>query len=317
MKNSLYISFYLLTFLIVLYSCERREVLPVDFGVTVENDTYEVGDTVRFHLTGVADYINFYSGERDNDYAYAYTNRINKVADISLSFTSEYYNGSQTSDLLRLYYSKDFSDTYSVEGIDEANWVDITDRCVFPEGISNGNNPLGFAETKANILDLFEEDDVQLHFAISYHARGPHTTYGQRTNARVSNFNINYTNDEGEHTLIDHMGADWSFVRYSNYDGSTNQFLIEPSRFSFAIAASPPVDRIAYAITKGISVDRQVNEGPDRPVLVKSYLDEQLSDFSYVFKEPGTYEVVFVVSNVYSATISENIYKINVKIVEE
>lgn len=315
MKKYLYIlSFFGFS---MLASCEKREVEPIVFGVTVESEVAYVGEEITFHFTGSPDYINFYSGERGNDFNYAYANRINEVADINLSFTTEYYNGVQTDDLLRLFYSKDFNGTYSVEGIDNATWTDITDRCTFPSGISNGSNPLGFANSQFDIIDLFEGAEPTVYFAFRYQARGPHTVYGQRTNARISVFDINYTNDDGHHVFVDHAGADWAFVRYADYEGSSNQFLLEPSRFSFAIGASPAVDRIAYAITKAISLDKQVNEGRDRPILVKNSLDELPPTFSHVFTKAGEYEVVFEVSNVYGTDIIKTTHKVNVKILEE
>ena len=63
--------------------------------------------------------------------------------------------------------------------------------------------------------------------------------------------------------------------------------------WEFWCESKPKGDRDSYAVTNRL--ERKVsNFGPDKPESVKSADGQMPQNFSYVFAEPGTYEVVLV-----------------------
>jgi|GEM_PF-1032825 len=302
----------------MLFACRKSGVRSVQFDARLERGTYKVGDTVLFKFTGSVDFISLYSGERGHHYAYAQKNRITTISGVNVSFRTEFYNGAQTSDLMRVLYSKDFTGSATASGIDSASWVDITDRCLLPTAISNGSNPsAGFANSDFNILDIVGDGSAPVYLAFKYHIRGPYQTYGQRTNVRVTNFGVNYTNDAGTGVILNHAGAEWKMTGHTNYETeAANALSSANSMLSFSCAASPAKDKIAYAITKAIAIDKDVDEGLDRPYPVKGFIDRMPESYAHVFSAPGEYEVVFVAANAYADQKEEQVYKLNVTIVD-
>jgi uncharacterized lipoprotein YehR (DUF1307 family) len=301
-----------------LNACDDVEDVSVpNLAIESEGKTYKAGEEIKFSLHGQADYIKFYSGEKGNDYAYAYVDRINNTRNVSMSFTTEYQNGGQPADLVRLVYSTNFTGDYTIEGIDNATWVDITYRCTMPTAISNNNNPLGVANSAFDIYDLFPDGETVVYFAYRYHIKGPSSTYGQRTNGLITNFQIEYEDDDQSNVLMTQSTASWKLIGHTNYENeAANALSTNSTRIVFSCAANPQVDKIAYGITAGLSVPKQINQGPDLAVSVKDYQQPQVSSFSYVFEQAGEYEVVFVASNVYESDVKEQVYKMKITITE-
>ena len=59
-------------FAVLTTGCRKNldDVDDVHFDVSLEAETFKVGEPVRFHFSGNPDFIIFYSGEKGNDYAY-------------------------------------------------------------------------------------------------------------------------------------------------------------------------------------------------------------------------------------------------------
>ena len=64
------------------------------------------------------------------------------------------------------------------------------------------------------------------------------------------------------------------------------------------LADNMPFTAGVWAVAPPIIVEDEIDLGPDRPIAVKSRIDPVLSEYSYVYEEPGTYKVAFVASNV-------------------
>jgi len=320
MKLSLLIKLVFASAAVLFFNaCDDVEhVVVPDLNITTESNTYKVGDLVEFDISGHADYIKFFSGEKGNDYAFSSVDRIVNTLNVDMSFTTEYQNGGQTNDLVRLVYSTNFDGDYSASGIDKATWIDITDRCTMPTAISNNNNPLGIASSSFNVYDLFPNEETVVHFAFRYHIKGPSSTHGQRTNAIISAFRMGYDDDENNnHVLLEQATTPWKLFGYLNYENeASNTLSTNATRIVFSCAANPPVDKIAYAVTSGISVPKLANQGPDWAVTVKDYQQSQVTSFIHAFQTAGEYEVVFVGSNVYGSEVKDQIYKLRLTITD-
>jgi hypothetical protein len=302
-----------------LNACNDDENIPEPgLNITTSSSTFKVGEDVKFDIEGNADYIKFFSGEKGNDYGYNSTDRVVKTIDVNMAFRTEYQNGGQFSDLLRLVYSTNFDGDYSAAGINKATWVDITSRCVMPTAISNNNNPLGIANSNLNIYDLFPNEETVVYFAFKYHIKGPSGVYGQRTNAIITGFKISYKDDEDKiNSLMEQATAAWKLVRHTNYENeASNAITNDPTRILFSCGASPQVDKIAYAITPAINVPKLINQGPDWGISIKDFQASKISSYSHKFLTAGEYEVVFVASNAYGKNIKAKEYRIKLNITD-
>jgi acetoin utilization deacetylase AcuC-like enzyme len=65
MKKMIYV---LLLALLGTAACNKKEVAPLHFQVTVSGYSFRAGDTVQFVFTGNPDLITFYSGEDGHRY---------------------------------------------------------------------------------------------------------------------------------------------------------------------------------------------------------------------------------------------------------
>ena len=76
-------------FAVLTTGCRKNldDVDDVHFDVSLEAETFKVGEPVRFHFSGNPDFIIFYSGEKGNDYAYKDTDRITD-SEMTFSFST-------------------------------------------------------------------------------------------------------------------------------------------------------------------------------------------------------------------------------------
>src|SRR5690606_12355203 len=132
----------------ILFSCEKTEIPEVDFDVTTERTSWQAGEEVTFTFSGNAGFIQFYSGEFGNDYAFR-SGRILETKSASMSFQSRVEFGAQK-DQFSVHLSSDFSGNYTIEDIHAATWIDVSDRLAL--GTTAVFSPSGTLEL-ADIVD--------------------------------------------------------------------------------------------------------------------------------------------------------------------
>ena len=80
--------------LIAFASCNKElSIKPLDFSVTADKASYNVGDTVHFKFAGNADFISVYSGEEGHDYQYRERTTIDGKPQLQFNsyFCNKYY----------------------------------------------------------------------------------------------------------------------------------------------------------------------------------------------------------------------------------
>ena len=77
-------------------------------------------------MTGIADRVDFWSGEEGHDYAYAEKDRMQEP-DMTMNFMMLLNSGTQRRPA-KVMYSTDFDGTMTQEGILAATWTDVSDR---------------------------------------------------------------------------------------------------------------------------------------------------------------------------------------------
>ncbi len=170
--------------LVALFSaCSKSKIESPDFNVTTQTLNYKVGDTVKFELSGYADYIYFFSGEPGKEFAKKnlYENDKNGVA--KLKFTSTVSGGSTTANNLSVLVSNDFNGLYDTVNVKKATWQDITSVAALAGA--------------ANIdLTPYTAEGKPIYLAYKYLEDSPDTK-NQRT-WTISALSVNTTHADGE-----------------------------------------------------------------------------------------------------------------------
>ncbi len=274
--------YYFITFIIIGFSsCIKEEVEQPTFDVSTTSTTYKVGDTVRFNFKGNADIISFWSGEDGTNYDNKERTLLTG-GKVEMSFTSRVEFGRQERNL-QVFLSNNFSGIYNAAEIEKATWIDITDRfeyatstTVFPSGIKD-------------ISDLLLPGKP-FYIGFKYVGQAVVGTNTQRTwtvNA------LSVTNTFSTNKIIQLMSQATASYLFVDIVNPTNAWGFNGSALIFR-PASATTESLDWAITAPIIADRT---NPDVGVGIKSFADNRLSSYEYVYRTPGTYKVVFVVSN--------------------
>lgn len=273
------------------------------FDISASSLSIAAGQTVDFSISGAASEIEFWSGEKFHDYAYASTDRID-YEKIYMTFLQALLAGGQ-GDCLKVKLSTDFNGTKTETAILSSTWTDITDAFNLDTEIMGTGNP----NSATNYYKFKKAADV----AVSDYAAGKPF--------RVVLF---------WHALPDKGGRTVSWVtglKVWNADGvlmnqdeskGTNPFIIEGAsygtdsnhcgwfdipaglgtsnclRFFSTFTLTGTAERHAYAVIDNSFQSKQTNLGPDKPAAVQKPGEDTPSAYSYTFEQPGTYNVVFV-----------------------
>lgn len=129
-------------------------VLANAFEADIPILTTKVGEPLTVQMQGVADRVDFWSGEYGHDYAYSSVDRVIKAV-VKMQFEMCLVNGAQR-EPLSVKFSSDFNGTMTEEAILAATWTDISDEFAIPTrlGSSDTKNPRDYTWSKTSIPDL-------------------------------------------------------------------------------------------------------------------------------------------------------------------
>jgi len=300
-----YSSLFIIMMAILIASCDKSlHTVEPDFQVTgyaVTDGVDSLGNPVKnvtFSFAGDAKIVSLYTGEVGHDYSYK-EGRTLSFNDLLMFFTTTWQYGNQV-DQLSVQASTDFNGKYTLEDIEAATWIDITNRFTLASNRgSTTPTPSDEYEAGVDITDL-KQEGKPLYIGFKYvhnPANGTHSTW------RIRSLLITGETELGNTTLADQTTAGWSLVN-GGPEGALNAGLIEGGSVINLRGTAANTTTIAnsWAITKAFNVSKN-NLGPDRPVSVKAYTDPELSSYTYQYAQPGNYTVVFVAQN---STIQEN-----------
>ena len=269
-------------------ACTKKDVGPVSFNVTTDSVTYHLGDTVKFELSGNPDYIVFYSGE--NGHRYQYRNRTSAPGGTPILNFSSYEQYGTHTNTLHLLVSNNFDGNYDASAVDSATWIDITNRATLSTG--QNNTPSG----NISLSDFVSQDTpvyVAFKFADQYDG-----VVAQRTWTITGLSLVNYLPDSTSSTLLNLNSSIWLGVPLINT--SANWVVSTASLKITGGNASAPSNE-AFAISQPVNL---TTVSPDMGVPIKTYSDNPLSIYRYIFTKRGTYTVTFDArnANIYSGT---------------
>ena len=315
MKKTIKYLLLLATLGVLTTGC-RKNLDDVDFDVSLDTETFKVGEPVRFHFTGNPDFIIFYSGEKGNDYAYKDTDRITD-SEMTFSFSTTTTAGTPgipNPSHIPVCYSTDFSGEYTEEAVRAATWIDITDRFTMPTdtGIT------ALLSGDVNVTEYFSDPETPLYFSFHWIVQ----PYDAAIKNGRTQWNIQATKfsgiaGESVSTLYDFADINWKLVSAASFEGATSLPDINASRILFRSEFRPAVSRECWAVSGPIYRMDQINDGPDFGVGIKAMAEASLNSYAYTYTEPGDYEIVFVAANANVYGRKEIIRKVSVRIIED
>lgn len=276
--------------IIFITSCENKIALTPnldDFMVSVESATVKVGDSVRFHFKGNPDLISFYSGEPLHQYEFK-DGRIIKTTGTTLAFKSAVLQLGQDNQLSVLVSTDYNNQGNGYTDIVAAQWAEITDRFIF------GTSGVYKESEEKDISDVIKENQpfyIGFRYTNKISEGNPRRWFIQGLSLRaktesVGDIELSVPNNFGGYELVEQF-AD-SLKSASSLSVTT--IILEgnpdlPNDIAETWAISPPF------------ITGEFDYGPDRPIGIKGF-DSDINTYSYIYTEPGVYNVVFVAKNI-------------------
>lgn len=331
-----YIIPVLLTALLVA-GCNKKfnMVTDPDISASVESSTVFVGEGVNFHFDGSADFITFYSGEEGNDYEFRDIDRTYDGVGY-LSFSCGFQNGSQymrqseaesMDKMLSFWWSDDFDGNYTLESIEKATWHDLSNFFTWPSSrvVSDNARDLKTNEPCGEMpLDALigKTTDKPVYFAFRYKC-DPLNAEGTngRSRAVVSAFRIRNICEEVNirEDLVSQTTANLWHLVTKGYENVvlTSQPEVNVSYIYFNCDAASDVEKICWAVTSPVTLDYTVNVGCDYGLGIKSFTNDNFTDYTYSYAEPGDYKVHLIYRNVGAAGDQrEKQQEIDIKVID-
>ncbi|WP_291864875.1 DUF5017 domain-containing protein [Maribacter sp.] len=289
MKKQLYIYSTLLIVAFIFHSCEDLEVVEEpDFEVAF-NTTVKVGEPVNFKINNAPDFLYFYSG--DFQHQYKFKDRTKAKGKVTMSFlnSQKWGKGSNATETLSVWYSKDYDGSGTAEAVGSASWTEITDRFNISTLYDFTFQSSGVVE----ITDLADEDLIYFgfkYFSDNVTDRGAEWYFDDFTikadvEGAPAPLTVANDNDPGFQT-VDVQGihtgwnrAKWYFdtgKKHWRMRGNSNKIVNED-----------------WLITNAINLTKV---SPDKGIALKTY-SEKLESFTYTYTEAGTYTVTFLGKN--------------------
>ncbi len=279
--------------MLLFTSCERNEVSSPDFEVTTISDTVKVGEPIVFNFKGNPNNITFYSGEVGKKFEFR--NRVyapdNKL---SLRFTSLVQSGVINN--LSLLVSNDFSGIADTNAVKNAHWTNISSRAVFSTGSDN---------TPSGTIDFSEFSDSDLPVCMAFRYTTDVIQAQNRWVIRTANIESNNQTD-GISSLATMATAGWLSVSFKN---PTAFWTITSAQLLMAGGNTALDDD--WVISKNFEV-KKVN--PDVGTPIKD-ITTKLSTYSYKYSTPATYQIAFVVSNITSKGLKEQVKLLKITVI--
>ncbi|WP_304062388.1 DUF5017 domain-containing protein [Pedobacter glucosidilyticus] len=286
---------YIIPLLIMLFSaCNKKEVTELSFSVKTEKNSYKVGDTVRFLISGNPEQLIFYSGLEGSRYIYK-DRTVAESDNITVEFATNRRYGSdvQQPRSFRVFASQKFNGQYTEANINEsADWTDITTAFTLSGLQSNDNTYV--SSGVVNLLSLSSlgltlDKSKPVYFAFKYNG----VTGSTQPRWWVNKFDIKMTTTDGQLLTVADIGtAGWTSVRFGT---SSVSWLFGTDRIlKFAGGAANISSNQVWAVSNALNVTKVK---PDRGLALKN-MSTRLDEYTFIYNRAGTYTVTFVGSNV-------------------
>lgn len=307
------------------YELSLDDFEPVDeFEAELPALTCKVGEPLTVTMTGVADRIDFWSGEEGHDFAYAEKDRMQE-ATMSMNFYMLLNSGTQRTPL-KVKYSTDFDGTMTEEAILAASWTDVSslfDLTTYIYGTDTsttvGASTQPYNVGTADCSDWFTGAGNSCYIAFFYHVDAYDASYvDPATQVAGNGRTYVYLHDTWVRAQYKSEDTFTEIYRQKYVDGEsdpsypivvfgptfddsdgTNPLRIfsygsYPYVLRLGAAFRPTEERNSYLVLPRLERPAAKNVGKDQPFVVKGEEDPQPQSYEYLFTQPGVYEVAVV-----------------------
>lgn len=309
---------------LVVVSCQVDTVTESTVVTRLEKNVYEVGENVRFHFSGEADFVTIFTGVDNYNGGtmggtikgsrYIYRNRGRENGSPVLSFNCK-KDGDNLEEYaeIKLLLSTDFDGDITMEGIKRATWLDISEKAKWPvEGTKKGVN------VNSGAIDLSEWNGRDIYLAFCYTAKKGQKQEGYT----ISSFNLNNTveTDALLYTI-------WTNASFAKCGTTTNKLQEDQTGAIFpayqwtlgtslTCAGMPDgkEDFESWVITSPVDPSQVI---PDYGTLIKSYSEVVPGFYDYTYYKPGKFTVTVVSRNATAFGTEESVQNIEIEIVEK
>lgn len=316
--------------LVAFCGCRHDIVREMDFNVLLsEDNTYVVGEPVKFDIKGNVDNILFYSGEPGCRYTdrNLYEVQMDSTAKIKLSAEYQVRYGSQSA--LEVWVSGDY------DGLGECTYEDsVAFAAIAADPAAKGWKKLPYDEGKSgswtaqeyDISEYLKSEGWDGKFCLAFHwcpTDGSEVT-NQRGYWLNGNVDIEIAGRQASRTYKELGFKSISMNEDTpgdalKYNGCSVQFNVSDAEifFSGKNAAGDAGLKSPYKWDMWI-VSTPVEVFPVEPYRGEVIKDIQnyLETFEYTFGKPGTYTVTFVATNSNYAGASKDIVQMQVVILD-
>ena len=304
--------------LAVFCGCQHDVVDEIDFNVTLDKDnTYLVGEPVRFNFTGNVENIVFYSGESGAEYRYSerYSIPVESIesATLNMSILSQYGKAG----VLKCWVTDKYDGLWGDDGEKDRELIRSlaeTDMKDWKEVEYTDPGSGGTVDISLDILDLKNNFCVAFHWNPIYDGKNAQRTY--KINGEVE-LNIK---DLGV-SKMDFGGLDFTAVMMNEEreayiaTGKNGEIILNDKVYDLFFKGCGGTE-FTYALDGwAVSRPRPLNKVANDKGLPIKNTQNYLESYEYTWNEPGTYTVTFVGTNANYKGSSQEIKEMKVTIV--
>lgn len=284
----------------------------------------KVGEPLTVKMTGIAETVDFWSGEEGHDYAYSEQDRMQEAA-MTMNFKMLLNSGTQRHPV-KVKYSTDFDGTLTEAGILAATWTDVSgefDLTTYIWGTDTkttvgASTPPHDAGT-VDCTPWFTGEGNSCHVAFFYTVEKNDPTYvDPATGTKEKGRTYFYLHDSWVRAGYPSETSHTEIYKQTYAEGNTDPTMpvvvldsnfgsedgTNPVRkFAYGSYSSvirlgsvfkPSVDKHSWLVLPKLVRPEAKNVGKDSPFVVKGAADAQPATYEYIFHAPGRYEVAVV-----------------------
>jgi hypothetical protein len=303
---------FIIPILLMLFiACNKKEVAELDFSVQTDKATYQVGEEVKFLLSGNPEQLVFFSGLAGSQYLYK-DRTVAESENVTLEFTSNRRFGSDALQpiSLKLLASQKFNGSYLEADINEsADWVDISSSFTFSGNQSNMD--VYVASGVVNLLSLTSlgltiDKTKPIYFAFKFEGNTGST---QRT-WRLNRFDVKLNASDGQVLPVANIvSAGWASVKFGTSPASWT-FTAATGLLTIGGGTATALSNQVWAVSNPINLFSVL---PDKGLPLKN-ASTRLNEYTFTYDQPGTYKVTFDAFNINVYGESRTVKEIEVTI---
>lgn len=271
---------------VLVCGCLAKEKPVCNLTVSLEKDTYRVGEEVVFKFDGHSDNIVFFSGEP----GHVYDNKDATFRDNPMMVKFRTFTDGAYDTNCQFLVSCDFSGIYDKDNVAAATWTEYTDDFGFTTGPNMDSNELDLKSLLPE--DIKEMENPSIYLAFRYYDKDPEKPVSNRWCIR--SISVKYPDVEGKMQEVANMSSmGWTLVNCGSISlwSVGSQLLAQGT--TTAIYQTKGKDE--WVISKAFTPNKVA---PDSGEIIK-FISVEPDKYAYVYDKPGTYEVVFDCSSVW------------------